>query len=136
MSALVRGPRPLRLRLAATSLPARLRDIRAQLARWVGRLGLPTDAVNDIVLATHEALANVADHAYPDGGGEAELDVACVHGEIRVVVRDHGRWRTPPRDPGWRGRGLILIAGLAEHVDVRHAAAGTCVAMRWRLPEP
>lgn len=135
MSAFIRGPRPLRLRLAAPSLPERLRDVRAQVARWAGRLGLPAEAVDDIVLATHEALANVADHAYPDGGGDAELDAACVHGEVRVVVRDHGSWRVPPRDPGWRGRGLVLIAGLAEHVDVHCAAAGTSIAMRWRLPE-
>jgi serine/threonine-protein kinase RsbW len=134
MSALARGPRPLRLRLAAPSLPARLRDVRAQVARWASRLGLPADAVDDIVLATHEALANVADHAYPDGGGEAVLDAACEQGEVRVVVSDHGSWR-PPSDPGWRGRGLVLIAGLAERVDVYRAAAGTSVAMRWRLPE-
>jgi anti-sigma regulatory factor (Ser/Thr protein kinase) len=87
------------------------------------------------VLATHEALANVADHAYPEGGGDAELDAACENGEIRVVVRDHGRWQAPAGDPGWRGRGLVLIQGLAEHVDVQRAAAGTSVAMRWRLPD-
>lgn len=135
MPALVHGPRPLRLHLAVASLPSRMREIRTQVARWAGRLGLPAEAVDDIVLATHEALANVADHAYPDGGGDAELDAECDHGEVRVVVRDHGRWRTPPQDPGWRGRGLVLIAGLAEHVDVRRAAAGTSVAMRWRLPD-
>ncbi|HLU57218.1 MAG TPA: ATP-binding protein [Pseudonocardia sp.] len=135
MPALARRPGPLRLRLPAPSLPHRLREIRAQLATWAARLGLSDDAVDDIVLATHEALANVADHAYPDGGGEAELDAACVDGEIRVVVRDHGRWQVP-REPGWRGRGLILIAGLAERVDVQRQAAGTCVAMSWRLPEP
>ena len=134
MPALARSPGPLKLRLPAPSLPHRLRDIRAQVASWAGRLGLSADAVDDIVLATHEALANVADHAYPDGDGDAELDAACVDGEVRIVVRDHGSWRAP-RDPGWRGRGLMLIAGLAEHVDVHRAAAGTCVAMRWSLPE-
>jgi anti-sigma regulatory factor (Ser/Thr protein kinase) len=121
------------MRLPALSLPQRLRDVRAQVASWAGRLGLPADAVDDIVLATHEALANIADHAYPDGDGEAELDAACEHGEIRVVVRDHGTWKAP-REPGWRGRGLVLIAGLAEHVDVQRLPAGTCIAMRWRLP--
>jgi anti-sigma regulatory factor (Ser/Thr protein kinase) len=106
-----------------------------QVARWAGRLGLPPDAVDDIVLATHEALTNVADHAYPEGGGNAELDAACEQGEVRVVVRDHGSWRTPPPDPGWRGRGLVLIAGLAEQVDVYRADAGTIIAMRWHLPQ-
>jgi anti-sigma regulatory factor (Ser/Thr protein kinase) len=104
------------------------------MASWARRFGLSSDAVDDIVLATHEALANVADHAYPNGSGDAELDAAYVHGEIQVVVRDHGSWKVPS-DPGWRGRGLVLIAGLADHVDVQRAAAGTCIAMRWR-PAP
>ncbi|GAA5132209.1 ATP-binding protein [Pseudonocardia adelaidensis] len=135
MSALARGAGRLRMRLAAPSLPERLKDIRAQVARWANRLGLSADAVDDIVLATHEALSNVADHAYPDGEGDAELDAACEDGEVRVVVRDNGRWRTPSHDPGWRGHGLVLIEGLAEHVDVHHAAAGTSIAMRWHLPD-
>jgi serine/threonine-protein kinase RsbW len=134
MPALARGPKPLRLRLAARSLPLRLSDVRARLAAWARGLGLSADAVDDIVLATHEALANIADHAYPDGAGDAELDAACVDGEIRVVVRDHGRWRPPVTGSGWRGRGLVLIRGLAEHVDVQRADAGTIIAMRWRLP--
>ena len=134
MSALARGPEPLRLRLPALSLPGRLADVRAQVADWAGRVGLPADTVDDIVLATHEALANVVDHAYPDGAGEAALDAVCVDGEVRVEVRDHGRWRAPATDPGWRGRGLVIIHGLADQVDVRRAENGTSVAMRWRLP--
>jgi anti-sigma regulatory factor (Ser/Thr protein kinase) len=134
MCALARGQETLRLRLAAPSLPERLSDVRAQVAAWARGLGLSADAVDDIVLAAHEALANVADHAYPEGGGDAELDAAYAEGEVRVVVRDHGRWRPPPRDPGRRGHGLVIIEGLAEHVEVQRADAGTSVAMRWRLP--
>jgi anti-sigma regulatory factor (Ser/Thr protein kinase) len=135
MAALVRGPEPLRLHLSAPSLPRRLREVREQVAAWAARLGLSNDRVDDIVLATHEALVNVADHAYPDGGGDAELDADCEQGEVRVVVRDHGCWQPPAADPGWRGRGLVLIGGLAEHVEVRSAAAGTSVAMHWSLPQ-
>lgn len=134
MSALARGPRPLRLRLAAPSLPERLADVRARLAAWAEQAGFPTDTVDDIVLATHEALANVADHAYPQGGGEALLDADCADGAVRIVVRDHGRWRPPDSDPGWRGRGLVIIHGLAEQLDVQHGGTGTSVTMSWRLP--
>jgi serine/threonine-protein kinase RsbW len=134
MSAPARGPEPLRLRLAAPSLPERLAEVRARIAAWAGGIGLPPDTVDDIVLATHEALANVADHAYPDGGGEAVLDAACTDSEVRVVVRDHGRWQAPTSDPGWRGRGLVIMNGLADHVDVQRADAGTRVAMLWSLP--
>jgi serine/threonine-protein kinase RsbW len=136
MSAPARGPEPLRLRLTASSLPERLAEVRARMAEWGAGLGATEDLVDDIVLATHEALANVADHAYPDGGGDALLDAACVDGEVRILVRDHGAWRPPASDPGWRGRGLVIINGLADQVDVDRTPTGTSVAMLWRLPGP
>ena len=134
MSAPAHGSEPLRLRLAAPALQQRLAHVRAQLAAWAGHIGLSSDTVDDMVLATHEALANVADHAYPDGGGEAELEAVCAEGEICVVVSDHGRWQAPAVDAGWRGRGLVIIYGLADQVDVHQADAGTRVAMRWHFP--
>lgn len=106
------------------------------MADWAAAVGLAPETVDDLVLATHEALANVADHAYPDGGGDAFVDAVCRGGEVLVVVRDRGRWRTPAADPGWRGRGLLIIRGLAEQVDVHHGDLGTTVAMRWPLPQP
>ncbi|MGH8967731.1 MAG: ATP-binding protein [Actinomycetes bacterium] len=136
MSALARGPDPLRLCLAAPSLPEHLVDVRARMAEWAHDVGLATDTVDDIVLATHEALANVADHAYPDGGGDAELDAICTASEVCIVVRDHGNWQGPAVNPGWRGHGLVIIHGLADRVDVDRADSGTRVAMHWRLSGP
>jgi serine/threonine-protein kinase RsbW len=136
MPALAPGPEPLRLRLAAPSLPTQLGAVRGQLAGWAEAIGLGTDAVDDLVLATHEALANVADHAYPNGGGYAFVDAECQDGTAVVMVRDSGRWRPPAADAGWRGRGLLIIRGLAQHVEVRHDDAGTTVEMQWPLPGP
>jgi anti-sigma regulatory factor (Ser/Thr protein kinase) len=90
--------------------------------------------VDDVVLATHEALANIADHAYPEGDGDAFLDADVTPEAVVVVVRDRGRWRPPSIDPGWRGRGLTIIRGLAEQVEVRQGDGGTTVVMRWALP--
>ncbi|WP_219415526.1 ATP-binding protein [Pseudonocardia nigra] len=134
MSAPASGPHPLRLRLTGPSLPAQLPEVRSRMAAWAGAIGLTGDAVDDLVLATHEALANVADHAYADGDGEALLDAECRGEEVVVAVRDRGRWRPPLPDPGWRGRGLLIIQGLAERVEVHHGAAGTTVEMHWPLP--
>ena len=107
--------------------------MRQRVAEWAAGLGVGQDGVDDMVLATYEALANVADHAYPDGPGDAWVDAGrTVAGELTVVVSDHGRWRAPPPDPGLRGRGMMLIAALADRVAVHRGASGTRVVMHWR----
>jgi anti-sigma regulatory factor (Ser/Thr protein kinase) len=133
MRAPARPPPPLRLRVAGAPLADRLAGVRREVASWAEGHGLDEMLVEDLVLATHEALANVADHAYPDGAGEAWLDVECTADGVDVAVRDHGTWRTPAADTGWRGRGLIIIRGLADEVRVIPDRAGTTVRMRWRF---
>lgn len=123
----------MRLRLAGPSLRGQLRWVRHRVADWAAGVGMTQDDVDDLVLATYEALANVADHAYPDGPGDAWLEAErSAPGELTVIVSDHGRWRTPPVDPGLRGRGMTLIAALAERVAVQRDVCGTSVVMHWR----
>ncbi|HEY4421526.1 MAG TPA: ATP-binding protein [Pseudonocardia sp.] len=134
------GAEPLRLRLTGSALPFQLSSVRSRVAAWAEGLGAPPGMVDDLVLATHEALANIADHAYADRAdldgqtGPAFLDAELTTvGEIVVMVRDEGRWRPPVADPGWRGRGLVIIRGLSDDVQIRHDDSGTTVQMRWRL---
>lgn len=135
MPAILRHPAQLSVRLTGPSLATHLGDVRRRLARWAAAAGMTPDCVDDVVLATHEALANVLDHAYPDGAGVALLDASCrASDELVVVVRDRGRWRPPPADPGTRGHGMTIINRLAERVAVSHGRTGTTVEMRWRLP--
>jgi serine/threonine-protein kinase RsbW len=143
MSAAAPGPEPLRLRLTGPGLPLQLPTVRARVAEWARGAGAVPETVDDLVLATHEALANVADHAYPDGVGrldgatDAFVDAELTaDGEIVVVVRDRGRWRPPAADPGWRGRGLLIIRGLSDGSEVRHDESGTTVQMRWHVHDP
>jgi serine/threonine-protein kinase RsbW len=139
MSAAARAE-TLRLRLTGPALPLQLSAVRGRVAAWAEGLGASPETVDDLVLATHEALANVADHAYSDRAhldgesGSASLDAELTTaGEIVVMVRDQGRWRPPAADPGWRGRGLLIIRGLSDDVEIRHDGAGTTVQMRWQL---
>lgn len=126
----------LTLRFDGAALPAHLGRARRRIAAWLTACGLDTDVIDDIVLATNEALANAADHAF--GGRSGEVWVR-VHREgrdgLRVLVQDSGRWRPPPADPGCRGHGMTLIAALAQRCRVRRGRAGTTVEMYWRLPE-
>jgi serine/threonine-protein kinase RsbW len=128
------GTQELRLRLEGPTMPAQLPEVRRRIAGWAMELGLSADDVDDLVLATHEALANVADHAYDGVPGEALIHAECRGGQAVVVVRDRGRWLPPSSDNTWRGRGLLIIEGLAQHVDVHRGPTGTTVEMRWALP--
>lgn len=115
-------------------LRGQLRWVRLRLAEWAFGVGMDRDGVDDLVLAAYEALANVADHAYPDGSGDAWVDAdRCTPHELVVVVSDRGLWRPPPSDPGLRGRGMTLISALAEKVSVHRGDAGTRVVMHWRM---
>jgi serine/threonine-protein kinase RsbW len=112
----------------ADAIPA-LRDLSR---RWSRDSTLDPDTVEDLVLAVDEAVTNVVDHAYPARTGAVRLHLARLDcGEHSVTVDDDGAWRPPPGDPGFRGRGLRLIDGLADHVVVTHATGGTTVIMSW-----
>ena len=52
-------------------------------------------------------------------------------GQVRVVIRDDGRWR-PPRGEH-RGRGVPLMQALMERVDIEHTDKGTTVVLERTL---
>src|SRR3712207_7218278 len=39
-----------------------------------------------------------------------------VDGVLTVTVRDEGAWRAPDRDPGDRGRGLLIMRQMVDRV--------------------
>jgi hypothetical protein len=54
-------------------------------------------------------------------------------GRACLTVVDHGRWRTPEPDPGRRGRGLLMMRGCMDTVEVEATAEGTTVLLDRRL---
>ena len=54
---------------------------------------------------------------------------------MHIRVADSGIWKTPPADPGTRGRGLLLIRAVSDAVDLDGTDAGTTVEMTFRLPD-
>lgn len=113
---------------------SQLTYLRAGIRAWARGAGMPVDDAADLVLATYEALTNAAEHAYESEAWTVDL-VAARTPEARIVVsvRDRGRWRPPPPDPGFRGRGLAMMRSLAHELDVRPGDDGTTVLMWWAL---
>jgi PAS domain S-box-containing protein len=125
-------PGPLELRLPAE--PEQLGTLRRSVAAWADTAGIGADVVTDLQLAVGEAATNAVEHAYR-GREPAAVRVRLARtrsGAVEVEVGDSGRWRPPPVDAGYRGRGLALIRDLAEDVAVEPGPDGTVV--RFRMP--
>ncbi|MGM1060697.1 SpoIIE family protein phosphatase [Saccharothrix sp. Mg75] len=118
---------PSSLRGALPALPPSLAVMRREVGAWAAVAALSVDLLDDLQLALGEAAANVVDHAYEGGTGDYEYELTTTATGVRVIVRDHGRWRTVPADPGYRGRGTGIIHTLAERVTFDRGESGTTV---------
>ena len=95
-------------------------------------MGVPESLPAEVVHVDNEALSNSAEHAYRGRPpGTMRLEAALVDGHIKIPVADSGSWKTPPADPGTRGRGILLMRALSEQVDVDGTANGTTVVLRF-----
>jgi serine phosphatase RsbU (regulator of sigma subunit)/anti-sigma regulatory factor (Ser/Thr protein kinase)/anti-anti-sigma regulatory factor len=132
------GPAPFHLRLVANEHAAVV--TREAVRGWLRERAIRIDDLDVVLHAVTELVDNVADHAYDRHGGP--LDVAgALHddGTLGLVVRDEGRWEGRPwppgpgrggRESGGRGRGLALIRGTVDHLDIDTGDGGTTVTVR------
>jgi FixJ family two-component response regulator/anti-sigma regulatory factor (Ser/Thr protein kinase)/putative methionine-R-sulfoxide reductase with GAF domain len=117
-----------RMALTLPAEPEALITARRALRNWLTEVGVDSDALYDITLATGEACTNAIEHAYAPG--EASFDIEAVRGagDVLVKVRDYGQWR-PARGQN-RGRGLKLMETLMDGVEIRREESGTTVELR------
>lgn len=125
---------------------AALAPVRHRVQRWLADLDWPVDAAADIVFAVNEAVTNAVEHAYPAGPADAPVEISAsvethVSGggrastrQVRVSVRDHGRWRDDVHNRSdisrTRGRGLAMMDAMtAELVVATSATTGTTVML-------
>ncbi|SDD56486.1 anti-anti-sigma factor [Geodermatophilus telluris] len=123
---------PLQLDLVA--VPSSLPAVRRRLGAWLTALGMGEEDRVGVMVAVGEACANAAEHAYRDTEpGPVQVTAAVdVDGVLTVTVHDEGTWRPPDRDPGDRGRGLLIMRQLVDGMVVR-GEHGTTVTLRTRL---
>ena len=106
--------------------------LRRLLGSWLYEAGATQADVEDLSLATSEACANAIEHAYGPAPGILELSATKEpSGVALVAIRDYGSWR-PPRGQN-RGRGLLLMEGLTDSVEVVRGDDGTTVQLSRRL---
>ena len=120
---------PLELQLPADvdSIPS----LRRVLGRWLRDVDASSREIEEITLACSEACANAIEHAYAPGPAALEVTASVSQGETVICVRDFGSWRDARGSH--RGRGMVLMKGLMDSVDVDSGDDGTTVRLARRL---
>lgn len=95
--------------------PGQVRLIRAFVAEYAR--GYPF--LDDLLLAVTELAANAIEHSAPAADGTISVTVTVGAGTTLVAVTDGGNPRStphvrPPREDAEGGRGLYLVATVAE----------------------
>ncbi|MBE8515945.1 ATP-binding protein [Amycolatopsis sp. H6(2020)] len=113
---------------AVAAQAAIVRDV---LVDWACGCGMPAELVQDLKLAAYEAMANVVEHAYPDGTvGTMTVAAHRESGAITVTISDSGRWRDGDSRP-LGDRGVPIIRAVAPEAGITSTPTGTTVRMRW-----
>jgi anti-sigma regulatory factor (Ser/Thr protein kinase) len=124
--------RASRLVLALPARPDTLASLRRRLGRFLRGSGASEDEVYEISLSISEAAANAIEHAYGPEEATFQVEAELLDGAVVASVRDFGRWRK--RRGEGRGRGLRIIEGLMDEVELSTEGEGTVVRMRRVLP--
>ena len=110
--------------------PSLLRELRYDLASWLEVVGIPDEARDPIVLATHEAAARAIEHGR--SGSAVRVRGTRDEDKLLVVVTSDGAREQDSEDTD-SATGLTLMAALMSGIDVRVESQRTTVRMRMDL---
>lgn len=118
------------------TLPARgdsLALLRHVLRGFRDGYAIPTDHMDDVVLAVSEAAANSTLHAYDRRLGTVTVFARVEAGVLRILVRDHGIGIAPEEHMPVPGHGLSLMTHVSSTLEIVGSPAGTDVLMTFPL---
>lgn len=124
---MIRGP-GVAMGFSRSVLPA----FREQLLAFALGVGLPEERAKRLVLAAHEAAANVILHGAGEGTMRAWLDSSDLVCEVTDPAGWEGAERAglrPPEPNGKGGAGLWLIRQACDRVETRTDADGYTIRM-------
>lgn len=130
---LYRRPGPLNVTFAADA--SQLAPIRDTLRGWLTQAGVDDERMQDVLIATGEAVSNAIEHGHRDRPeGLVSLRVTAVVDRLQVTVVDSGTWKLPRTVADIsRGRGMALMQGLMEDFTIHSDDDGTTVSMHARI---
>jgi anti-anti-sigma factor len=123
--------------LAVPADATQLTEVRHRLGRWLTDLRLDEDDLVAVELSVIEAVTNSIEHAYQDGSGTVHIEASLdERGSMHLTVSDTGVWRTPDTEPGFRGRGLLMIRESMDEMRLSSTSKGTVVDMAKTVRRP
>ena len=122
-----------------------IRDVCQELEKFYLDNGVRESDVQDMVLATDEALTNIKKHGYPDGPGDVLLETTIEDSTVCITISDKAQqpYETEITESfdidtylGSKqlgGFGLRLMNKLMNEVKVRREDGGNCLTMIKKL---
>jgi serine phosphatase RsbU (regulator of sigma subunit)/anti-sigma regulatory factor (Ser/Thr protein kinase) len=127
-------PRRMEIEISADS--GALRATRRRMGAWLALQGLGEDQRADAVLAVSEACNNAIEHAYRERDGTIDLCLEVDDGVLRMHVEDRGLWRLDGDRSIERGRGLPIMRGVMDSVEIERGSGGTRIRFEHRIEVP
>jgi anti-sigma regulatory factor (Ser/Thr protein kinase) len=120
---------------SARAAPASVSWARRIVGEFAAAAGLAGQRLEDVRLATSEAVTNAVAYAYDDMPGEVHVIAAVVSQELWLVVADDGTgMRARPSETRGLGLGLGLMAQLSDALTIlARSSGGVEVRMRFDL---
>ena len=115
--------------------------MRHRLGDWLAGLGVRRLDESAVQHSVSELVCNAVEHAYPDPDPDAGpravapgIELVAEHtpdGSLEVTVTDHGSWRRPTPETD-RGRGLAMVRGFSDDLEISTGPDGTRARLRHR----
>jgi anti-anti-sigma factor len=137
LAATVLAARPEPLAITVPANADRLGEVRGQFSGWLGELRAGEDDRVALELSVVEAVTNSIEHAFTGLPGSVRVDATLDQaGTVEVMVSDDGRWKPPSANPGFRGRGLMMMREFSDEFELDIRAEGTTVNLAKALHSP
>jgi anti-anti-sigma factor len=123
--------------MTETAVATCLGPVRGVFSAWLRGFQPAEDDLVALELSLVEAVTNSVEHAFTGPPGEVRVDAELDgDGSVSVVVTDNGRWKPPRVDPGFRGRGLVMMREFSDDLMLRTSEEGTTVRIVKALHRP
>ncbi len=124
-------------RVVLPSSVTSVRTARTQLAGFLRESGVADSAIDDAVVILSELVTNAVRHARHGPGATLRVEWSLKQRRLRLQVTDAGRAgrSRPLHDSGAvGGRGLSIVAALADSWTLERAEQGTTVTAYLTVP--